>query len=84
MVASRRGCKPTSGKENVGELNRNKTFQGDNVSQFQVLDQIQEETFNRVILDLHVLVDAYPKFQATTSKDSGKIPANAKPSKSAN
>lgn len=68
----------------MGEPNQNKTFQGDNVSRFQVLDQIQEDTFNRVIPDLHVSADVYPKFQATTSKDSGKIPANTKPSKSAN
>ncbi|KAH9735625.1 reverse transcriptase domain-containing protein [Citrus sinensis] len=83
MVAYRRGRKPASGKETVGEPKRNRLSQENTTSRFQVLDKIYEETVNRENPETAVAPDIYLQFQATTSKTNHEtIPAKAKPSKS--
>ena len=59
IVASKRGRKLASGKETVREQNRNRSIQGNTVLRFQVLDQIHEENFNRVIPEIHAFPDTY-------------------------
>ncbi|KAK9200353.1 hypothetical protein WN944_015550 [Citrus x changshan-huyou] len=83
MVAYRRGRKPASDKETVGEPKRNRLSQENTTSRFQVLDQIHEETVIRETPEIDVAPDTYLQFQATTSKTNHEtIPAKAKPSKS--
>lgn len=66
------------------EPNRNRMIPGDNVSRFQVLAQIPQETFNRLLPEPNVLPNTSRQFQATTSNvNPNWIPFKAKPSKSA-
>ncbi|XP_024038245.1 uncharacterized protein LOC112097293 [Citrus clementina] len=47
MIATKRGWKPKIGKENTGDLNRNKEGAGAGISRFQILAQVSEEDENQ-------------------------------------
>lgn len=48
MIATRRGRKPNSGKENISDLNRNREHAGASTSRFQILAQVTDECENPV------------------------------------
>ncbi|KAL9437499.1 hypothetical protein AB3S75_023378 [Citrus x aurantiifolia] len=70
MIASRRGRRPNTGKENGDVLNRNQMPQGAHVSKFHVLEQINEENSEEVPTEPQLTADIPGQLQAANNNSN--------------